>query len=111
MCAAIEHSGTNVKAAPHPDPNALLYDTWQQWNIALSDFTAVNLAGIKKSILAQVTGTIRSEAARALVTKPGPMPDDIGPGCSQSAKIRVGNARVQRAYFVQALRRHVPYRR
>ena len=35
----------------HREPNVLLYDTWQEWNIDLKDFVGVNLQVIKKMII------------------------------------------------------------
>jgi len=35
----------------HRDSNAVLYDTWQEWNIDLKDFVGVNLQVIKKMII------------------------------------------------------------
>jgi hypothetical protein len=35
----------------HPDPNVLIAEAWQQWQIPLSDFTGVNLSKISKVFL------------------------------------------------------------
>jgi hypothetical protein len=35
----------------HPDPNAVLNGTYQEWNIPLSSFTGINPAAIKKIII------------------------------------------------------------
>jgi hypothetical protein len=40
--------GTNTSVVEHDDVNAATLTTWQEWNIELSDFTTVNLDGIKK---------------------------------------------------------------
>jgi hypothetical protein len=40
--------GTNTDVVEHNDVNAATLTSWQEWNIELSDFTTVNLDGIKK---------------------------------------------------------------
>jgi hypothetical protein len=40
--------GTNTDVVEHSDVNAATLTSWQEWNIELSDFTTVNLDGIKK---------------------------------------------------------------
>jgi hypothetical protein len=40
--------GVNTDVIEHDDANAATLTSWQEWNIALSDFTTVNLDGIKK---------------------------------------------------------------
>jgi hypothetical protein len=40
--------GVNTSVVEHNDVNAATLTTWQEWNIELSDFTTVNLDGIKK---------------------------------------------------------------
>ncbi|MDH4241911.1 MAG: LamG domain-containing protein, partial [Phycisphaerae bacterium] len=40
--------GTNTSVVEHDDANAATLTTWQEWNIDLSDFTTVNLDGVKK---------------------------------------------------------------
>jgi hypothetical protein len=44
----LEDSGGRVEEVPHPDPNAVLSNTWQEWNIALADFAPVDVTKIKK---------------------------------------------------------------
>jgi hypothetical protein len=48
LYVALEDSTGTVKDVPHPDPNAVQLDTWQEWNINLADFAPVNLRSIKK---------------------------------------------------------------
>ena len=48
LYVAVEDSTGTVKDVPHPDPNAVLLDTWQEWNIDLADFAPVNLQSVKK---------------------------------------------------------------
>jgi hypothetical protein len=40
--------GVNTDIVEHDDVNAATLTSWQEWNIALSEFTTVNLDGIKK---------------------------------------------------------------
>ena len=40
---ALQDSTGKIEVVSHPDPNAALYDTWQEWNINLQDF---NDAGV-----------------------------------------------------------------
>jgi hypothetical protein len=40
--------GVNTDVVEHDDVNAVTLTSWQEWNIALSDFTTVNLDGVKK---------------------------------------------------------------
>jgi hypothetical protein len=40
--------GVNTDVVEHNDVNAATLTSWQEWNIALSDFTTVNLDAIKK---------------------------------------------------------------
>jgi len=46
----LEDSSGNSEVAEHPDPDAVLADTWQEWNIDLHDFAdaGVNTGSIKK---------------------------------------------------------------
>jgi hypothetical protein len=37
-----------TKTVTHPDPDIILQNTWQEWDIALSDFNGVDLKKIKK---------------------------------------------------------------
>jgi len=48
LYVALEDSLGQVRVATHPDPEALQIPTWRQWNIALQQFSGVNLASIKK---------------------------------------------------------------
>ncbi len=43
LSVALEDSAGTVGIVTHPDPEAVLMDDWQEWNIALSDFV---LAGV-----------------------------------------------------------------
>ncbi|MBU2597320.1 MAG: hypothetical protein KJ757_07165 [Planctomycetes bacterium] len=43
--------GSNEATITHTDPNIVLQSTWQAWDIALSDFTGVDLTKIKKITL------------------------------------------------------------
>jgi hypothetical protein len=45
-----EDSTGNSKVVNHPDPNATVLDTWQEWNIDLEEFSdaGVNLGSVKK---------------------------------------------------------------
>jgi len=53
LYVAVEDSMGTVKAVPHEDPNAVLLDSWQEWNIDLKEFAnaGVNLASVKKMYL------------------------------------------------------------
>ena len=44
---AIQDTNNRLAVVKHPDPDAVVQDTWQQWRIALADFTNVNLSAIK----------------------------------------------------------------
>jgi len=51
LYVAVEDSAGNVKVVDHPDnPNAVLVNNWQQWNIPFSEFSdaGVDLTAIKK---------------------------------------------------------------
>jgi regulation of enolase protein 1 (concanavalin A-like superfamily) len=48
LYVALEDSTGTVKDVPHPDPNAVQLDTWQEWNIDLADFAPVDLTRVKK---------------------------------------------------------------
>jgi len=48
LYVALEDSAGQVRVANHPEPEALQVPDWQQWNIALTQFSGVNLAGVKK---------------------------------------------------------------
>jgi hypothetical protein len=47
LYVALEDAGGQVAEVAHPDGGALLVEEWQDWNIALSDFKAINLQAIK----------------------------------------------------------------
>ena len=45
-------SGLNTAVVQHEtDPNAVLQDTWQEWNIDLKSFAGINLNAVKKMII------------------------------------------------------------
>ena len=48
LYVTLQDSGNNSATVTNPDPNTVLTNTWQPWDIALSDFADVNLAAIKK---------------------------------------------------------------
>ena len=48
LYVAVEDSTGTVMVAEHSDPNAVLADTWQEWNIDLAEFAPVNLTSVKK---------------------------------------------------------------
>ena len=50
LYVAIQDGTGRVKVVNHPDPQATVAVTWQQWSIPLQEFTSagINLAGIKK---------------------------------------------------------------
>jgi len=50
LYVAVEDSTGKRESVEHPDPNAVLLDTWQQWDIPLTDFSSasVSLPSIKK---------------------------------------------------------------
>ncbi len=48
LYVAVEDSAGQLRVANHPDPEALQVPGWQQWNIALTQFSGVNLASVKK---------------------------------------------------------------
>jgi hypothetical protein len=53
LYVALEDTTGKNAVVRHKDPNAVLLDTWQEWNVDLKEFstTAVNLSGIKKMYL------------------------------------------------------------
>ena len=51
LYVAVEDSAGKSAVVKHEDPNAVLEDTWQEWNIALKDFTGVNMAAVKKMVI------------------------------------------------------------
>ena len=50
LYVALEDGAGHTGVVTHPDPDAVLLDTWQAWNIPLAEFrkAGVNTAGIKK---------------------------------------------------------------
>ena len=46
-----DNTPSKTKTITHPDPNTLLQNIWQAWDIALSDFNGVDLTKIKKITL------------------------------------------------------------
>jgi len=48
LYVAVEDSLGQVRVATHPNPEALQAAGWQEWNIALQQFSGVNLASVKK---------------------------------------------------------------
>jgi hypothetical protein len=48
LYATLQDSSQNMATVTNPDPNAVLTNNWQSWDIALEDFADVNLAAIKK---------------------------------------------------------------
>ncbi len=48
LYVTLQDSSQNTATVTNPDPNAVLTNTWQPWDIALEDFADVNLAAIKK---------------------------------------------------------------
>jgi len=44
----IQDSAGKVKVISHPDPAATTVGSWQEWRIVMSDFSGVNMAGVKK---------------------------------------------------------------
>ena len=48
LYVALEDSSGRVKEVAHPDPNAVLSNTWQEWNIALADFAPVDATKVEK---------------------------------------------------------------
>jgi len=53
LYVGIQDTAGNVATVTHPDPDALLVDSWQAWTIPLSEFTAagVNLARVEAVII------------------------------------------------------------
>jgi len=51
LYVAVQDSAGKTAEVKHIDPNAVLLNTWQQWDIALKDFTSVNLRAIKKMFI------------------------------------------------------------
>jgi hypothetical protein len=53
LYVAVEDSTGKSKVVNHVDPNAVLLDTWQEWNIDMKEFSnaGVNLKSIKKMFI------------------------------------------------------------
>ncbi len=43
LYVALEDAAGAVGIVNHPDPDAVLLDTWQEWNVALDDFAAAGV--------------------------------------------------------------------
>jgi len=48
LYVTVRDSAGKSKVVTHPDPAATTLANWQEWRIPLSQFTGVNLAGVKK---------------------------------------------------------------
>jgi regulation of enolase protein 1 (concanavalin A-like superfamily) len=48
LYVAVQDSAGKIQVVSHPDPAATTIASWQEWRIALSDFSGVNLAAVKK---------------------------------------------------------------
>ena len=48
LYVVLEDSAAQSKAVKHPDPDAVLSSTYQEWNIDLAEFAPVNLTAVKK---------------------------------------------------------------
>jgi hypothetical protein len=74
---AVEDSAKHMKIITHPDPQAVLLDTWQRWSIPLADLQAggVNLQKVKNLYLGvgDRTNPVKAGAGRIYI-------DDIGVG-------------------------------
>jgi hypothetical protein len=88
LYVALEDSAGQVKDVAHPDPNAVLLNTWQEWNIPLSDFSdaGVNLQSIKKMYIGvgdrdapKLGGTGLMYIDDILLYRPRCVPDIIKP--------------------------------
>jgi len=44
---ALEDNASRVKVVRHPDPTAVQSPVWREWQISLSEFSALNLANVK----------------------------------------------------------------
>jgi hypothetical protein len=53
LYVGVADTAGNVAVVVHSDPDALLVDSWQEWSIRLSEFTAagVNLAAVETVIV------------------------------------------------------------
>jgi hypothetical protein len=79
-----------TKTVTHPDPNIVLQNTWQAWDIALSDFSPVDPTKIKKitigvgdKISHQGVGTVYVDDIRLYLPRciPGTVPDPTSSNC------------------------------
>jgi hypothetical protein len=48
LYVALEDTFGNISVVEHDDVNAATLDSWQEWNIKLTDFSTVNLNAVKK---------------------------------------------------------------
>ncbi len=46
LYVALQDKNNRLAVVKHPDPDAVVQDTWQEWRVALADFTNVNLGAI-----------------------------------------------------------------
>jgi len=51
LYVAVEDSAGKSAVVKHEDPNAVLLETWDEWNIDLKDFIGVNMAAVKKMVI------------------------------------------------------------
>jgi len=86
LYVTLQDSTNAKKTITHPDPDIVLQNTWQEWNIALSDFTGVDPKKITKITIGvgdstpRGTGTlyiddIRLYIPRCMSGRPGPAGD------------------------------------
>ena len=50
LYVALEDSAGHIKVVTHPDPNAVQFENWQEWNIDLREFSnaGIDLVNVKK---------------------------------------------------------------
>jgi hypothetical protein len=51
LYVAVQDSTGKTAVVEHPDPNAVLSDTWQEWNIDIREFSDVNIKSIAKMFI------------------------------------------------------------
>jgi hypothetical protein len=51
LYVALQDAAGHVAVVTHSDPDAVLLDTWQQWDIPLTSFSGVNVATVKKMFI------------------------------------------------------------
>ena len=51
LYVAVQDAAGHVAAVTHSDPDAVLQDTWQPWNIPLAGFSGVNMTAVKKMFI------------------------------------------------------------